>query len=290
MNRRSAIFILLLAGISIAGCAASAVTTAPQSQPAPATQADAPISIPASPAAHPDLPDVTDLTAYQFTVPESAISENPEFWTLTTEYTSDANLASRLDNNGIRTARANIADWPKFKALFDKVGAAYLRHDFLSVDSSQQEFAISGTLHGQTLFVYDSHGLSGSHFDDCQDFFALSYAPIKSSRGAVHLDFCPVVRNIQKQFTYSVLNDEQTIDYVAQHHLYDVGLQFDLAVGQFAVVAPSAQARRLTSIGHQFLTQDAAASRKETIFIFVANPSPTVSPGQLLRSQTAVQP
>jgi hypothetical protein len=200
---------------------------------------------------------------------------------------------NRLDENGLRAGEAAISDWPSFKKILDAAGASAIEHHFIGPGAEKQEFARSGELPQETLFFYDAHGLSGRVYDRCQNLFVLAYRPTPAASGAspaqgdgaVRLECCPMVRGTRRQLHYTVLNGQETVEYQSDERIFDVGLRVDIPPGRFLVIAPSAQSQRAVSIGHAFLTQDAAAGRRETILIFVAGYPPTVQSAAAMPGQ-----
>ena len=227
-------------------------------------------------------PPVIDLSLYQFTAPAGLISGNKEFWKRVEEGTGgnskivDVATHDLLYKNGIRVGEGVVADWPRFAALFNAAGVTVVGSHFLAATANNEEFGQSNELPDQTLYYYDSHGLSGAVYDQCTNLFALSYQPSPQLGGVVRLELCPLVRAARTHVSYTELNDETSVDFVRDEHLYDLGLRVDLPPGKFLVVAPSEQSELELTIGHQFLTRDAKAGRREMVFIFVVNTPPIV--------------
>jgi hypothetical protein len=281
-----AVCLAILAG----GCVASRNLSAHVKPAMPATAPAAAASPPATPlprgvfpasSATPimgDLPTPTviDLGMYEFWLPYGAVSQNKQFWKWVREPVVDLTTHDLLYQNGLRVGEGEVADWSHFKKIFDAAGARVIQGHFMAPQATNQQIVCTGELPQQTLFFFDRHGLSGRVYDGCQNLFYLTFGPAPRQPQAIRIELCPVVRATERRYEYTVLNNEQHVDYVGDEHLYDLGLHVDLPVGKFLIVAPSVQSDRSMSIGHQFLTQDAAAGRREMVLIFVANPDPHV--------------
>jgi hypothetical protein len=262
--------LVALATLFAAGCVenqkvAAEVGTAPP--PPPATR---PLTVVSTPA--PVLPTLIDVSLYQFMTSAGAISQNQKFWDLT----EPAVTSDLLEENGLRVALGSVSDWPRFKRIFDRVGVNVVHEHYIAASATDQEIAVSGELPEQTLFVFDGHGLSGRVYDRCQNLMALSYGPSPAAEGNMRLELCPLVRGLRRYYRYTVINDQQALNYTSDEQFYDLGLRLDVPEGKFLIVCPSEQSQRSTSVGHQFLTLDAKAGRRERILLFVVNSSPKV--------------
>jgi hypothetical protein len=259
--------LLVLVAAVLAGCGAATPTADPSPDPKPA--AIDPVAVPTTLPSAQTRPAVTviDLSLYQIVVPAGAISGNKDFWQPLDSVGSDL-----ADKNGIRIGQGNVNDWPRFKEILDHAGANTVPNRYIAPSATDQEIPVTGELPEQTLFCFDSHGLSGHVYDQCQNLLVLGFQPTPGNPAAVRLELCPLVRATRHHYQYTVLNDQSVVDFTSDEHLYDLGLRVDLPREKFLVVAPSPQSERATSIGHQFLTQDGKSGRTELVLIFVVNP------------------
>lgn len=258
---------LLLAGS--ASCSQSQ-TPAPAADPPP----------PSQPATQPvfditPLPTLIDLGYFQIVVPEGAVSRNDEFWKNVPDAAVDGEENRQLQWNGLRVGEGDFDHWKPCGDVLKRAGAQFTIGHFYSVVPSDQEIPVSGDIARQTLFWFDRQGrLIGEDYDHCQDILCYTFGPSSEYPGRVKLDLTPMVRAVRQRIEITALNNEQDIQFVSSQHLFDVGLSVDLPKGKFLVISPSADAQRETSIGHRFLTSDAHAGRRETIFVFVVNRTP----------------
>jgi hypothetical protein len=256
----------------------------PQPRVVAASQPSAPTAIQSDPppvyASHAaPVPAVIYVGLYQFAVPLGTVSGDADFWANVAP-ALDSSANELLDKNGVRAGLAAVDDWGKFKSILDKAGAGQpgnsLPQEFIGTSVNNEEFARSAEMPSQELFYYDSHGLSGTVYDQCMNYFALSFGPSPAKDGSVRLELCPAVRADRRQLVYTVLNDRDEIDYKTDEHIYDLNLRIDLPPGKCLIVAPSEQSRRSLSIGHQFLTLDTPAGRREIILVFVVHQPPAI--------------
>jgi hypothetical protein len=257
------------------------------SQPA-AVDVDAD-SLPAPPPPAP-IPPVIDLAFFQFVVPQGTVSHNDQFWQNVLPAVDD-DTAALLDRNGLRVGEASVQDWKGFAKILNKAGALTTGGHFLSIKPADQEVVMTPEIDDQTLFYFDRHGLAGDFYDHSQNIFSFTYGPAPQQSGVVRLDLTPLIRSVRKHYEFTELNHEQDIEIVNSQHLFDLGLSVDIPQGRFLLIAPSAQSARTTSIGHQFMTQDAHAGRREKLLMFLVNPSPTlITPATMPSSANASPP
>jgi hypothetical protein len=126
----------------------------------------------------------------------------------------------------------------------------------------------------ETLFCFDRHGLTGRVYDQCQNLLALSFAPVTGQPDVVRLELCPLVRSVRRHYSYTVLNQQDTVEYTSDEQMYDLDLRVDVPPGKFVIVAPSRDAERPTSIGQQFLGRQTKSGPRELIMIFAVNGRP----------------
>jgi hypothetical protein len=291
MPKTAAVFLLVfLAG----GCAQNSSPVALAPDPAPVTTpTPAPAAAPVAP-----KPVVIDLSYYQILVPVGAISRSATFWSRVEEPVIDPSQGKDtgeandlLNENGLRIGRGAVQDWPKFKKILDAAGANTFESHFLAPAATDEEIAMSGVLPDETLFSFDSHGLSGRVYDQCQNLMALSFAPAPGQADVVRLELCPLVRSVRRHYSYSVLNQPDTVEYTSDEQAYDLDLRVDLPPGKFLIVAPSPQAERPTSIGRQFLSRQAKTGERELIMIFAVNGRPAaITPASGARTDVANGP
>jgi hypothetical protein len=262
----------LCAALCVVGCAQPSRDPAPVARPVTVVQAQP------TPSSFFNMPRGIDVAFLQFLIPEGKISGSAEFWSHIQEPVVDEDENDQLNRNGIRVGEAAISSWKDIAPILNKAGGSVVSGHFISATTEDHEIPVSGDLPEETLFYFDDHGLSGSFYDRCQNYLAFSYGPTPMQSNCVRLELTPLVRGTRKHYEFTALGDPQGIRYVSSDHLYNLGLRVDLPEGKFLVIAPSSQAERTTSIGHQFLTHDANASRRETVMVFVVTRPMPVPP------------
>ena len=276
MKRGSRIAMLILALLAV-GCAG---TDEPSAAPAAAAN---PTTLPAfdppQVAQAPPLPPATtqpamslvDLSMFRITVPWGKVSTSAEFWSRIDETTIDPAAHALLLKNGIRVGCGWTSDWPDFKKIFDHDEADTYHPVFVSPAAVNDEIPVSDTVPEQTIFFFDSHGLNGQTFERCHDSWALTYGPSPGRTDAVRIEMCPAITSVDRYYHFTLLNSRESIEYTAEKKIFDLSLRADVPNGRFLVIAPGIEAARPVSIGHQFLTRDVHAGRREVIYIFVAD-------------------
>jgi hypothetical protein len=269
-SRIAALILALVAG----GCdSAEQTASSPAASPTTLPAIDPP------PVAHAGPPEATtqpvyslvDLHMYRITVPWEKISTSSEFWSRIDETAIDPTAHALLLKNGIRIGCGWSSDWPDFKKLFDRDQADTYHVEFVSPAAVNQEIPVSDMIPDQTIFYFDSHGLSGAVYQRCRDSWALTYSPTPGQTDSVRIELCPTVSCVDRHYRFTVLNNRETFEYTADKKIFDLSLAADVTNGRFLVIAPSTEAARAVSVGHQFLTKDANAGRREVIYVFTAN-------------------
>jgi hypothetical protein len=271
MAKTAAVLVLALLA---AGCAQerAPVVAAAAPDPTPAAQ---PAPFPQRP-----RPAVIDLSLLQITVPTGSISGSAKFWSHVETPVVDPAVDDLLRANGLRVGRGAVKDWPRLKEVFDAVGANTVQSHFLAPAATDQDIVVSDLIPEETLFCFGRHGLAGQVYDQCQNMLSLSFAPAPGRPDDVRLELSPVVHSVRRHYSYSVLNQQDSVDFASDEHVYDLDLRVDLPPGKFLIVSPSPESERPTSIGHQFLTRDFKSARRDVVLLFVVNGYATAdSPG-----------
>jgi hypothetical protein len=275
-------FFFLLIGLLAPGCAQNNAAPA-EAQVSGAAPSPAPAPSPPRPPATRPVAIFIDLMMYQIYVPAGSVSRNTAFWEKldATDIPSDAD--ELLERNGVRVRQGEVKNWPDYKRILDAAGADTIQGHYIAPMARGQEIQVSNALPEQTLFFFDDHGAGGLVYDQCMNFLVLGFAPSPDGAHAVRLELSPLVRAMRRHYEYSVLNGRDTVSFVSDEHLYDLGLRTDLSPGKFLVVAPAPASRRVTSIGHQFFTQDQGSHRREMVMIFVVNAMQQAVSSQVIR-------
>lgn len=206
---------------------------------------------------------------YQITIPFGTISGNLNFWKRIDEQCVDVATYDLLYKNGIRVGEARMEEFDHFKKFVDVPSNCH----FTSVsgyDAHGMELEQRKDLIEQTIMHYDGQNqLWGRSFNRCTNVLDVSFESTPRKPGSLRIELCPVVRTVRKRMEFTVLNNERELQFVAPEMLYDLNLRADIPPTSFLIVAPSPDARRQTSVGRAFFTQDGATSLMEQILLIV---------------------
>lgn len=223
-----------------------------------------------SPAAHRHDPVYIYLDFYRLRVPYGAISANDAFWEKVDEHSLPASMHQLLLRNGIRTGTAPIDQWSYFKKLIDLYPTQSQKSTLTGGEGQGVELSIRSGVQAQTLFYFDESGrLHGRTYESCDDLLAVHFGPSAKAYAYVRISLCPVVRATRKRLEYTLMNNQQQVQYTVPQKIFEVGLTADLPPGRFLIVAPSAEASFPTRLGNVFLTETGSAERLETVLIIV---------------------
>jgi hypothetical protein len=214
---------------------------------------------------------------YQISVPLGAVSRNVKFWKRIDETCVDVATCDLLQKNGIRVGVAPTSEWDYFKHIMEQRPATSKLNTLLGPGGAGQpiELPVRRKVDREELFYFNADNeLIGRSYDASENFISMTFLPAPRKTDVVRLALCPTVRAQRKRLEYSMLNEQREFTYVAPERIYDLNLCADVPVGSFMVVAPSAEARCLTSIGHNFLVNDGPAEQTETVLLLVPSMKP----------------
>lgn len=271
--------------VCLAGCAGGTATPPPQSPAAaylphamnlstlsqdPSLSADP--NHDASKDAPPPVRELFRIDVYQFTVPLGSLGRNETLWTRMDEQCVDVGTYDLLFKNGLRVG---VAPMSEFDGIRKNIAA----------DAARRAFSVTGTIAKQvqletrkdlieeTIFHFDpSNQPIGRTYERCTNLLNLSFEPTPRKPGSVRVQLCPMVRSSRTHLEFSLLNDEREIEWVSPEAMYDLNLRVDIAPDSFFILAPSAAADRLTSVGHAFLTEDGSTQRLEQVIVLIPRP------------------
>ncbi len=243
----------------IAGCAAGGrdVSATPQ-------RAEAPTE-PGSP-----IPTAIGLQVFEVRVPRGLVSDDPDVWFPLDEQALPIAVYDVLWANGFRVGvggetelveiRGTLATEQATRALVVPPLNAN-RHTYF-VDLPTEPNA------EQTLFWFDEQKRpSGRTFIDFQNRIAIEFASTDSD--AVRLSVTPVVRSTVGRTRVTSAGEDYVVEEVRDAAAFDLNIRLTLRLGEFALLAPSPDAARATSLGRAFLTNAPNVPPTETVLLIV---------------------
>jgi len=232
--------------------------------------------------ATPDVPYLVQVLAYKITLPAGAVSRNEEFWKHVQETAVDVPTYELLYKNGVRAGVAPSSEWPYLKGVLDQNPAVTQQSTYTGREAKDLDTELKLRVTYQNLFYYDPSGeLVGRTHERCDNLLRLSFLPAPRKPGTVRLTLCPVIRSLRQRIVAVGDINTRQIEEFYPERLYDLNLTVDVPLDDVLVVGPSAEAKWPTSLGSNFLVNDAAAQQTETLLIFKPLPfrmdAPTVA-------------
>jgi hypothetical protein len=208
---------------------------------------------------------VHELAVLHILVPQGQEAAIEKVWNFLREDRLDAETRLRLSQNGLRVGVGHVQDWEPIRVALDAIedhrvtspGALSVPVGFplaLELDSEPRD---------QTLFYVGSDGfLSGSTWPHSRNVLRVTYAPDLHDVDRVWLFAVPEVH--QRRDGWEWVRTEAGLWQVPRQvtQTFDAaGFALMLSPGEFALVAPSAQARIYGLLGGAFLTRASEGER-----------------------------
>jgi hypothetical protein len=219
--------------------------------------------------ATPAVPYLVQVLAYKITLPAGAVSRNEEFWKHVQETAVDVPTYELLYKNGVRCGVAPTSEWTYLKGVLDHNPAVSQQSTYTGREARDLDAELKLKVNYQNLFYYDSSGeLVGRTHERCDNLLRLSFLPAPRKPGTVRLTLCPVIRSLRQRIVAVGDINTRQIEEFYPEQLYDLNLTVDVPLDDVLVVGPSAEAKWPTSLGSNFLVNDASAQQTETLLIF----------------------
>ena len=217
-----------------------------------------------------DAPMRMALDVYVLTVPYGAVSRNDELWKRVNEQAVDVATYDLLYKNGVRVGEAPIAEYGRFVKTIEEQPASHRIHNLVDAQAKDVDLEIRKEVPSQLIWHYNGmHELIGWSYDRCENYLTLSYQPAPRKNGTIRVVLCPVVKEHRKRLEWIAGNKELEVAFTQPKRYYDVNLRADVAVDNFLIVAPSAEASWPHCIGNRFFVQDGAAEQMENVLLIV---------------------
>ena len=226
----------------------------------PETSAPVEVAAPADPGAAPEAPKGRiALRIYDLTLPAGSFTEGSELWRVVDEQAFGTTRSANLWANGIRAGTGDLRDLDR---VADALGTAEAPTTLLvSPDGNTRSHEIDRgvaeveNFGQQTLFWFSADGSPrGRTYTDCRNFLSVSMLPSPDDLEAVRVEFAPIVRSTRTRLDVRKDGSDYAVEQVRDEAVFDLRLALEVRVGDFLLIAPSPDASRTTSIGHNFFT------------------------------------
>ena len=122
----------------------------------------------------------------------------------------------------------------------------------------------------QDIWLYRGrHQLVGRTYEKCDDLLGVSFWPDPRRANEMRISISPTVRSTRTRLEFNRSNEVTPFVERRPEFLYELNLRTVVPTDRFLVLGLSAEGRRPTSLGHQFLTMDGDVERKEQVLVFV---------------------
>ena len=224
----------------------------------PETATPVEVAAPADSGAAPEAPKGRiALRIYDLTLPAGSFTEGSELWRVVDEQAFNTGRSATLWANGIRAGTGDLRDLDRVaEALGTREAPTTL---LVSPDGTTRSHEIDRgpaeleNVGQQTLFWFAADNTPrGRTYTDCRNLLSVSMLPSLDDLEAVRVEFAPIVRSTRTRLDVRRDGSEFEVQQVRDEAVFDLRLALDVRVGDFLLIAPSPDADRTTSIGHNF--------------------------------------
>ena len=218
--------------------------------------------------AQPAQTTVIALQIYEVAVPRGRISDDVPLWFGLDERATGVATYDVLWANGFRVGVGGAGELDAIREAL-RAEQAVRAQVVPPLGATRHTYYADRPPAGeQTLFWFDERKRShGRTFADVQNRLAIEFAPGRDD--TVRLTITPVVRSAVGRTRVTATGEDYVVEEVRDEAAFDLDARLTLPLGGFALVAPSPDADRATSLGHAFLTSGDAAPRTETALLIV---------------------
>jgi hypothetical protein len=263
--------LIMSALLLVAGCASH------DKKPSPPTDVQLsnfePVVAPARDAnAEPDL--LVKLTVYRLVLPIHAISRNEDFWKhVAEEDVVDIGTHDLLYANGLRVGVAPREDWDYFKKILEGNNVVSQMTGASSAVAATIEMPLKNPVLKQIITYFDPvNGLIGQLYDRCENLMTVRFEPVPRHPGDVRVTATPMLRAERNELVYTVRDEAQELKFVRPEYLFDMKLSVDVPLDHFLIIGTSPDADSSTSVGQNFLCQEANGQQFEQVLLISPQP------------------
>lgn len=212
------------------------------------------------------------LDVYQVSVPIGTVSQSDEFWHQVDEDLIDPGRRDLLLKNGIRVGVGETDDWDYFRSLIEQSPHFSRSGSAVATGTGTIELVMKQNVLTQDIFLLRGQGrLTGRTYDRCHNIIGVSFWPDPRQQDVMRITISPTVRSTRTFLEYNRSNEEKEPAFIDRtpEYLYDLNLEVRITGDKFLIMGLAENGRWPTSLGHQFLTLDGDAEKKEQVLIFV---------------------
>ncbi|RKY23879.1 MAG: hypothetical protein DRP83_08500 [Planctomycetota bacterium] len=215
------------------------------------------------------IPYVIRIQMGTIQVPAGLISSSEELWSyLDEEPVSMQSVVLGL--NGLRVGLGRASAWGDVERILKKMTAqVYTTSTIQTFSGKPVQVAVKANQPAQTVCVFrQDMTLWGADYPPGDNILAISCTLDEDDRTRLILSAVPQIRTT-KRFTRYVRKhgQAQAVTMPKLYSFQDMRFQLPLRSGEFLVIGPGIESRRLTSLAHRFLTKTIAGIEHETVLI-----------------------
>jgi hypothetical protein len=210
-------------------------------------------------------PLLYELAVLHVLVPRAQEAAVEKVWNFLREDGLDAETRLRLQQNGLRIGVGHVRDWEPIRAALDAIeGHRVVSPTSLSVPVGiPLSLELDAEPRDQTLFHMGVDGiLSGTTWPDSRNVLRVTYGPDLRDVDRIRVYTVPEVH--QRRDGWEWIRTEAGLWQLPRQstQTFDaVGFVLTLRAGEFALVAPGANARNHWLLGGAFLTRQSEGRR-----------------------------
>lgn len=210
------------------------------------------------------------VNVLSFEVPRGAASESENLWSYLNEEAVPAQQGIGLVRNGFRAGVGKETDWPDVADALKEMAARRLRESSITaVPGNPAEMILKPNLPAQPLFLFhDDRTLTGEDFPAGDGLLTFVCTLNESDRTVVHFSFVPQVQARRRQpSVYKGDSRLMLVEKAVIQSLDSLAFRVTVPSKDFLVIGPSSDARRGTSAGKAFLTNQREGMEFETVHV-----------------------
>ncbi len=261
----------VIVALSSAGCVPSETQT--DKETAPSAVQKLPhipkIGGETKPAAAVRIPYFIRVRMITVQVPAGLASKSEELWSYLDE--EPVSMKSTvLGINGIRVGMGRAQGWPDIERILKQMtGLVYQDRAIQSFGGQAKQVELKTAQPEQTICIFrEDMTLFGADYPKGDNILAISCTIDEDNNNRVILTAVPQLRTTKNFTTY--VHEYGNIKAVSQPKIYpfrELTFQMVLPSDDFIIIGPGIESRRLTSLGHHFLTENIEGLEHETILV-----------------------